>query len=122
MAKIDLTKYDNDKDGYIDGVWRIYSAHNYENNGPVTDDHNYWAYTYWGNQDKKGNVKADSNKRDYENVPLKEDIEEYFKREVLPYNNNAWIDKKKTQIKKTFKVYFTLLIIIVIVANNRKSL
>lgn len=49
-------------------------------------------------KDKKGNVKADSNKRDYENVPLKEDIEEYFKREVLPYNNNAWIDKKKTQI------------------------
>lgn len=49
-------------------------------------------------KDKKGNVKADSNKRDYENVPLKEDIEEYFEREVLPYNENAWIDKKKTQI------------------------
>lgn len=49
-------------------------------------------------KDKKGNVKADSNKRDYENVPLKEDIEEYFEREVLPYNKNAWIDKKKTQI------------------------
>lgn len=49
-------------------------------------------------KDKKGNIKADSNKRDYENVPLKEDIEEYFEREVLPYNENAWIDKKKTQI------------------------
>ena len=48
--------------------------------------------------DKKGNVKADSSKRDYENVPLKEDIDEYFKREVLPYNENAWIDKKKTQV------------------------
>ncbi|MGN1277926.1 MAG: hypothetical protein ACI4UG_00420 [Candidatus Onthovivens sp.] len=56
VQKIDLTKYDNDKDGYIDGVWLIYSAHNYTNNGPVTDDYNYWAYTYWGNQDKKGNV------------------------------------------------------------------
>ncbi len=49
-------------------------------------------------KDKKGNIKADSSKRDYENVPLKEDIEEYFSREVKPYNENAWIDKKKTQI------------------------
>lgn len=49
-------------------------------------------------KDKKGNIKADLTKRDYENVPLKEDIEEYFEREVLPYNKNAWIDKKKTQI------------------------
>lgn len=49
-------------------------------------------------KDKKGNIKADSNKRDYENVPLKEDIEIYFKREVLPYKQYAWIDKKKTQI------------------------
>lgn len=49
-------------------------------------------------KDKKGNIKADSNKRDYENVPLKEDIDEYFEREVLPYNENAWIDKKKKQV------------------------
>lgn len=49
-------------------------------------------------KDKKGNIKADSSKRDYENVPLKEDIEEYFEREVKPYNENAWIDKKKTQV------------------------
>lgn len=49
-------------------------------------------------KDKKGNIKADSSKRDYENVPLKENIEDYFEREVKPYNENAWIDKKKTQI------------------------
>ncbi len=49
-------------------------------------------------KDKKGNIKADSNKRDFENVPLEENIDEYFEREVLPYNENAWIDKKKTQI------------------------
>lgn len=49
-------------------------------------------------KDKKGNIKVDSSKRDYENIPLKEDIEEYFEREVLPYNENAWIDKKKTQV------------------------
>lgn len=49
-------------------------------------------------KDKKGNIKADSSKRDYENVPLKEDIEEYFEREVKPYNENAWINKKKIQV------------------------
>lgn len=29
---------------------------------------------------------------------LDEDIDSYFKREVLPYNENAWIDKKKTKV------------------------
>lgn len=41
---------------------------------------------------------ADASKRDSENVPLEEDIDTYFKREVLPYNENAWIDKKKTKV------------------------
>ncbi len=47
---------------------------------------------------KGGKPVADTDLRDTENVPLKEDIEEYFKREVLPYAPNAWIDKKKTKI------------------------
>lgn len=42
--------------------------------------------------------QADSSLRDTENVPLKEDIEEYFKREVLPYAPDAWIDTKKSKI------------------------
>jgi type I restriction enzyme M protein len=41
---------------------------------------------------------ADSSLRDTENVPLKEDIDEYFKREVLPFAPDAWIDKSKTKI------------------------
>lgn len=49
-------------------------------------------------KDSKGNIKPDSNKRDYENVPVKEDINEYFNNEVLPYNKEAWIDEKKTQL------------------------
>lgn len=48
--KLDLTKYDNDKDGYIDGVWFVYSCPNYRNGGPQTNYGNYWAYTSWGNQ------------------------------------------------------------------------
>lgn len=47
---------------------------------------------------KKGEPVADTSKRDTENVPLTEDIDEYFKREVLPYNLDAWIDKKKTVV------------------------
>lgn len=47
---------------------------------------------------KGGKPVADTDLRDTENVPLKEDIEEYFKREVLPYAPDAWIDKKKTKI------------------------
>ena len=49
-------------------------------------------------KDSKGNMKPDSTKRDYENVPLKETVKEYFEREVLPYNQEAWINDKKTQI------------------------
>jgi type I restriction enzyme M protein len=47
---------------------------------------------------KKGKPAADSSLRDTENVPLKEDIDEYFKREVLPFVPDAWIDKDKTKI------------------------
>ncbi len=49
-------------------------------------------------KDKKGKVTADSSLRDTENVPLKEDIDAYFQREVLPYAPDAWIDKKKTVV------------------------
>ena len=46
--------------------------------------------------DKKGNPEPDTSLRDNENVPLKEDITEYFKREVLPHVPDAWIDENKT--------------------------
>lgn len=47
---------------------------------------------------KKGKPVADAALRDSENVPLKEDIDEYFRREVLPYTPDAWIDRSKTKI------------------------
>lgn len=47
---------------------------------------------------KKGKPVADANLRDTENVPLVEDIDRYFEREVLPYVEDAWIDKKKTKV------------------------
>lgn len=47
---------------------------------------------------KKGKKQPDSSLRDTENVPLNEDIQEYFKREVLPFAPDAWIDEKKSKI------------------------
>ena len=46
----------------------------------------------------KGKPQPDSNLRDTENVPLTEDIENYFNREVLPHARGAWIDHDKTKI------------------------
>ena len=46
----------------------------------------------------KGKPKADTKRRDTEIVPLKEDIETYFEREVLPFAPDAWIDTKKNKI------------------------
>jgi len=43
--------------------------------------------------------------RDYENIPLKQDIQEYFEKEVLPYVPDAWIDHSKTQIG--YEISFT---------------
>lgn len=48
--------------------------------------------------DSKGNPEPDPALRDTENVPLTEDIEEYFAREVLPHVPDAWIDRDKTKI------------------------
>jgi type I restriction enzyme M protein len=46
----------------------------------------------------KGKVQPDANLRDTENVPLSEDVEAYFKREVLPHAPDAWIDHEKTKV------------------------
>lgn len=46
----------------------------------------------------KGKPQPDSALRDTENVPLSEDIETYFKREVLPHVPDAWVDHEKTKV------------------------
>ena len=46
----------------------------------------------------KGKPQPDSSLRDTENVPLNEDVETYFKREVLPHAPDAWIDHDKTKV------------------------
>jgi len=56
-------------------------------------------------KDEKGKIilkskksAADTKLRDTENVPLVEDIDDYFEREVKPFNQDAWIDKSKTKV------------------------
>ncbi|MFN5313124.1 MAG: class I SAM-dependent DNA methyltransferase, partial [Planctomyces sp.] len=46
----------------------------------------------------KGKPKPDSSLRDTENVPLSEDVQAYFQREVLPHAADAWIEEEKTKV------------------------
>jgi type I restriction enzyme M protein len=46
----------------------------------------------------KGKPVPDASLRDTENVPLSEDIDAYFQREVLPHAPDAWIDQEKTKV------------------------
>lgn len=47
---------------------------------------------------KRGKPVPDTGLRDTENVPLVQDIDAYFAREVLPYAPDAWIDRSKTKV------------------------
>ena len=59
-------------------------------------------------KDNKGKPKSDSALKDIENVPMKENIEAYFKREVLPFAPEAWYDKTKMKVgyEIAFNKYF----------------
>ena len=56
----------------------------------------------------RGDCEPDTSLRDFENVPLKEDIDTYFKREVRPYVPDAWMDRSKDKLgfEINFNRYF----------------
>lgn len=56
-------------------------------------------------RDKKGNKQPDTNLRDSEKIPLRQDIEEYFEREVKPYYPDSWLNRKKDEIG--YEINFT---------------
>lgn len=58
--------------------------------------------------DKKGNPKPDTKLRDYERVPLSEDIDDYYQREVEPHVPDSWMDKNKNKVgyEINFNKYF----------------
>ena len=58
--------------------------------------------------DKQGNPKPDTALRDHERVPLTEDIDDYYQREVKPHMPDSWIDRKKDKVgyEINFNRYF----------------
>ena len=54
---------------------------------------------------KKGKIQPDPALRDTETIPLKEDVQTYFEREVLPFVPDAWIDHTRT--KTGYEIPFT---------------
>ena len=58
--------------------------------------------------DKQGNPKPDTALRDYERVPLTEDIDTYYQREVKPHVPESWIDRKRDKVgyEINFNRYF----------------
>jgi len=63
---------------------------------PLRDEAGNVALNAKGKQ--KGKPQPDASLRDTENVPLNEDVEAYFNREVLPHAPDAWIDHEKTKV------------------------
>ena len=59
-------------------------------------------------RDDDGRLVPDGELRDFENVPLKDDIEDYFQREVLPHVPDAWMDRSKDKVgyEISFTKYF----------------
>ena len=59
-------------------------------------------------QDKKGNPQPDTKLRDHERVPLTENIDDYYQREVKPHVPDSWIDREKDKVgyEINFNRYF----------------
>ena len=59
-------------------------------------------------RDKRGNPKPDPALRDYERVPLTEEIDAYYQREVKPHMPDSWLDRKKDKVgyEINFNRYF----------------
>ena len=99
----------------IADITRLYGEFEQNENSKIFDnsDFGYWRVTVERPlmekgkpiKDRKGGFKSDADLRDTENIPLKEDIASYFKREVLPHVPDAWIDHDKT--KTGYEVPFT---------------
>ena len=56
-------------------------------------------------KDKSGNIKPNNSLRDYERVPLLENVDEYFEREVKPHLPDSWMDRDKDKVG--YEINFT---------------
>ena len=94
---------------YIAEITRLYGAFEQNELSKVFDNEDFGYATITVERplrdaegrierDRKGNPKPDAELRAMENVPLKQDIQAYFEREVLPHVPDAWIDHAKTKV------------------------
>lgn len=67
-----------------------------------------FGYYPTGKKDEYATYESQSDLRDSENVPLNENVHDYFLREVKPHVDEAWIDLEKTKIgyEISFNKYF----------------
>lgn len=110
-----------DKSNYIDddnlqSIMKLYFDFVEDENSKIFSN-NYFGYTKVMVEqplldddgevitDKKGNPKPNTKKRDYERVPLGQDIDDYYEKEVKPHLPNSWMDRTKDKIG--YEINFT---------------
>jgi type I restriction enzyme M protein len=104
---------------HIEAIQEIYFAFKENDYCKIFDNEDFGFYQITVHQpekDDKGNIvkdakrkpKPDSSLKDIENVPMKESIANYFKKEVLPFAPDAWYDKTKMKVgyEIAFNKYF----------------
>jgi type I restriction enzyme M protein len=74
----------------------------------TTEQLSHYGYFPSAKKDEYTIYETESDLRDFENIPLKDNIHSYFLREVLPHVEEAWIDMDKTKIgyEISFNKYF----------------
>ena len=104
---------------HVEAIQEIYFSFEENEYSKIFDNEDFGFYQITVHQpekDEKGNIvkdakgkpKSDGSLKDIENVPMKESIEKYFKREVLPFAPEAWYDKTKMKVgyEIPFNKYF----------------
>lgn len=104
---------------HIETIQDLYFEFEENEDSKIFDNEDFGFYQITVNQpekdekgktitDSKGKPKADSSLKDIENVPMKESIDNYFKREVVPFAPDAWYDKTKMKVgyEVAFNKYF----------------
>lgn len=109
LCQLDSKKLYKNREQFIDDVKHVFEANGDKINAPIIK----LIVKALGDRDEtadacldaKGNPEPDSDLRDYENVHLQDNIDDYFKREVLPHVSDAWMDRSKDKVG--YEINFT---------------
>lgn len=102
LKELDIKLDSKDKKQLLDAItWKNPEAERVikKQQDKSKDKREIYGYFPSASKDKLIEYQPDSDLRDYENVPLKENIETYFEREVSPHVPDAWIDAGKRDEK-----------------------